>query len=158
MVVELELDGAGAVGRRHFYPAVIRSRARLVYDDVAPALEDDVDLGLGPAMRDQLRMLGRVARSLTKRRFASGSIDFDLPDAEIVLGDEGHPVDIRESPRTLAHRAVEEAMVYAEGRTKTELVNEALRRFARGKRRKGLLELRGKVSWEGDVDQLRKRR
>jgi Arc/MetJ family transcription regulator len=58
----------------------------------------------------------------------------------------------------LDDQAMEEAMLYAEGRTKTELVNEALRRFTRGKRRKGLLELRGQVDWEGDVDQLRKRR
>ena len=57
----------------------------------------------------------------------------------------------------LDNRAVEEAMLYADGRTKTEVVNEALRRFARSKRRKGLLDLRGKVDWQGDVDQLRKR-
>ncbi|MCP3960997.1 MAG: type II toxin-antitoxin system VapB family antitoxin [bacterium] len=58
----------------------------------------------------------------------------------------------------LDDRALEEAMAYAEGFTKTEMVNEALRKFARGKRRKRLLELRGKVEWEGDIDQLRKRR
>ena len=57
----------------------------------------------------------------------------------------------------LDDRALEMAMAYAEGRTKTEVVNEALRSFARGKRRKGLLQLRGKVDWEGHVDQLRKR-
>ena len=44
----------------------------------------------------------------TKRRFAAGSLDFDLPSAEIVLGDDGHPVDIVEAPRTRAHRAIEE--------------------------------------------------
>ena len=57
----------------------------------------------------------------------------------------------------LDDRALAEAMEVAEGRTKTEVINEALRRFARGKRRKGLLELRGAVRWEGDLDQLRKR-
>lgn len=54
-------------------------------------------------------------------------------------------------------RALTEAMSYAAGETKTEVVNQALRRFARGKRQKKLLELRGKVDWQGDVDQLRKR-
>jgi Arc/MetJ family transcription regulator len=49
------------------------------------------------------------------------------------------------------------AMRYAEGKTKTEVINEALRRFVRAKRRRQLLELRGKVEWEGDVDALRKR-
>ncbi len=58
----------------------------------------------------------------------------------------------------LDERALKEAMSVADGATKTEIVNEALRRFARGKRRKRLLELRGKVDWKGDIDQLRKRR
>lgn len=58
----------------------------------------------------------------------------------------------------LDRSALEEAMLYAKGSTKTDVVNEALRKFARGKRRKELLELRGQVDWQGDVDQLRKRR
>jgi Arc/MetJ family transcription regulator len=58
----------------------------------------------------------------------------------------------------LDERALREAMAVSQGSTKTEVVNEALRSFARGRRRKRLLELRGKVDWEGDVDRLRKRR
>ena len=58
----------------------------------------------------------------------------------------------------LDDRALAEAMSLAEGRTKTEVVNEALRRFARGKRRKRMLDLQGVVSWEGNLDQLRRRR
>lgn len=54
--------------------------------------------------------------------------------------------------------ALEEAMEAYEGRTKTEVVNEALRAFARAKRRKRLLDLRGRVAWEGEIDKLRKRR
>lgn len=54
--------------------------------------------------------------------------------------------------------ALEEAMEAYEGRTKTEVVNEALRALARAKRRKRLLDLRGKVAWEGEIDKLRKRR
>ena len=54
--------------------------------------------------------------------------------------------------------ALEEAMQVSEGRSKTEVVNEALRRFARAKRRRQLLDLRGTIDWEGSVDSLRKRR
>jgi Arc/MetJ family transcription regulator len=54
--------------------------------------------------------------------------------------------------------ALEAAMKVSEGRTKTEVVNEALRRFARAKRRRQLLDLRGTVEWEGNIDALRKRR
>ncbi len=57
----------------------------------------------------------------------------------------------------LDDRALAEAMAFADGRTKTEVINEALRRFARAKRRRKLLALRAKVEWVGDLDALRRR-
>ena len=53
--------------------------------------------------------------------------------------------------------ALASAMTHAKGHTKTDVINQALRQFARTKRRKKLLDLRGKVHWEGDIDALRKR-
>jgi len=58
----------------------------------------------------------------------------------------------------LYDQALASAMEYSDGRTKTEVINQALRQFARTRDRKKLLPLRGKVSWEGDIDVLRKRR
>ena len=53
--------------------------------------------------------------------------------------------------------ALQAAMKLSGGRTKTEVINEALRRFVRAKKRLRLLDLRGKVEWEGDIETLRKR-
>ncbi len=54
-------------------------------------------------------------------------------------------------------QALADAMALAPGMTKSEVINDALRKYAQGKRRKQLLELRGKVKWEGNLDALRKR-
>ena len=53
--------------------------------------------------------------------------------------------------------ALQAAMKFAPSQTKTEVINQALRRFVRAKRRRQLLQLQGKVEWEGDIDDLRKR-
>jgi Arc/MetJ family transcription regulator len=53
--------------------------------------------------------------------------------------------------------AVEAAMKAAPGRTKTDVINDALREYARRRRLRGLLKFRGKVRWEGNLDQLRER-
>ncbi|MBW2422337.1 MAG: RNB domain-containing ribonuclease, partial [Deltaproteobacteria bacterium] len=129
LVVELLIDRKGAVTRSSFYPAVIRSRARLHYAQAAAVMEAADSAGGLAALRagwddeagppdpalvtDQLQLLARLAQRLMERRFAEGSIDFDLPTGEIVLDDEGMPHDVVESERTLAHRAVEEAMLAA---------------------------------------------
>ncbi|MCA9560072.1 MAG: type II toxin-antitoxin system VapB family antitoxin [Myxococcales bacterium] len=54
--------------------------------------------------------------------------------------------------------ALRTAMEYAEGRSRDEVVNAALRAFARSHRRRELLALRGTVEWVGDLDDLRGRR
>ncbi len=53
--------------------------------------------------------------------------------------------------------ALAKAMKYAEGRTKTEVINEALREYARDGALGDLRRLRGKVEWQGDLDELRGR-
>ena len=40
-------------------------------------------------------------------------------------------------------------------KTKKEVVEEALRELIRKRRLKGLLDLRGKLHWEGDLDAMR---
>ncbi len=58
----------------------------------------------------------------------------------------------------LDDEALAAAMSVSGAKTKTEVINEALREFARRKRLRELLGWRGKVKWEGDIDRLRKRR
>ncbi len=115
LVAELDVDGAGRIGHRAFYPAVIQSRSRLVYEGAALAMQGEpgARAALGPEVAGQLDALGRVTGALAKRRFARGSLDFDLPTAEIVLSPGGMPVGVVEVPRTPAHRAIEEAMLAA---------------------------------------------
>ncbi len=43
-------------------------------------------------------------------------------------------------------------------RTKKDLVNMALQEFVRRKDQKKILELRGKIHWDGDLDAMRQSR
>jgi Arc/MetJ family transcription regulator len=49
------------------------------------------------------------------------------------------------------------AMKTAPGQTKTAVINEALREYARRRRVRRILDSRGRASWEGDLDDLRGR-
>lgn len=58
----------------------------------------------------------------------------------------------------LDDEALANAMKVASGMTKTDVINEALREFARRRRLQEFLQFKGKVRWEGDLDELRGRR
>ena len=49
------------------------------------------------------------------------------------------------------------AMKTAPGLTKTAVINEALREYARRRRVRRILDFRGRARWEGDLEMLRGR-
>lgn len=54
-------------------------------------------------------------------------------------------------------RALAEAVQASGGKSKTAVINEARRLYARHNRVAGLADLRGQAAWEGDLDALRMR-
>ena len=112
----LETDRKGRVLNAEFVEGVIRSSERMTYTEVARLLESrpssaDKDR-YGPLLED-FRHMGELAALLRQRRDARGSIDFDLPDADVVLDDAGLVVGIVPESRNVAHRLIEEFMLAA---------------------------------------------
>jgi len=60
-----------------------------------------------------LEAMGRLAEKRRHVREARGSLDFDLPEALIVMGDGGEIREIVHQPRQIAHRLIEEFMLVA---------------------------------------------
>lgn len=58
----------------------------------------------------------------------------------------------------LDEEALSAALKVGSGKTKTAIINEALRDYARRRSLRRLLRFEGKLGWEGDLDRLRKRR
>ncbi len=116
MTVEIPFDSQGRPGRASFYPSVIRSRARLTYDEVHAFLEGSpLRSGRGkasPEIGEMLRRLEIAAGRLTLARADRGALDFDLPEARIVV-DGGLPVKVEAVPRWESHRLIEEFMLLA---------------------------------------------
>ena len=58
----------------------------------------------------------------------------------------------------LDDKAIEEALRLTHFKTKKEVVNYALEDLVKRLKRKKMLDLEGKVKWEGDLAQMRKAR
>src|SRR5210317_108162 len=126
MAVELDFDARGRRTATRFCEAVIQSRARLTYSEVAAVLVES-----DPAVREELQALVgdlEVMRELAELRIAlrhqRGSLDFDLPEAQIILDLQGRPENIVRAERNLAHRLIEEFMLAANEAVASWLVQQ----------------------------------
>ncbi|MBI2822512.1 MAG: ribonuclease R [Acidobacteria bacterium] len=112
--VFMRVDAGGRVSGRRFSRSVIRSRARMTYNDVHKILEGDPVLCKRyQELVPHLRCMLDLSRILAVRRGAKGAIDFDLPEAEIEYDVNGKVFDIVRSERNQAHRLIEEFMLLA---------------------------------------------
>jgi ribonuclease R len=115
MTAEMLFDRAGMMLESNFYPSVIKSAARLTYTIVKQIIVDD-DRELAETYRSVLPMLlemKELALILQGMRKKRGSIDFDLPEPEIIIGLTGQTEGIVRAERNLAHQLIEEFMLAA---------------------------------------------
>lgn len=115
MVCEMQVARGGRVTRSRFYPAVMRSRARLTYTEVARILEDEsVAKPLGrEALLPQLRALYGVYRAFADARAGRGAIDFETTEVRMLFDEQRKIRDVVPVQRTDAHRLIEECMIAA---------------------------------------------
>jgi ribonuclease R len=112
MVADLLVDGKGETRSAEVYEGVMRSAARCTYTEVARVLGGEKVPGREP-FRESFELMAELQSKLTAMRRRRGAIDFDLPEAKIVLGDRGEVASIEKRPRNRAHRVVEEFMLAA---------------------------------------------
>ena len=124
----MEVDRQGAVVRYEMHDGVINSDARMTYTAVNAILTDrDPEAmfeyqSLVP-MFEQMRVLFDTLNRRLRRR---GSIDFDLPEAEVILSEIGQIEAIVASERNIAHRIIEEFMLLANETVAAHLENNGV--------------------------------
>ncbi|WP_300908856.1 VacB/RNase II family 3'-5' exoribonuclease, partial [uncultured Desulfovibrio sp.] len=130
VLAEIPFSAAGQPGKARFALCVMRSAARLTYDQVRACLLDhDADAlallrekprgGEALAMLEEAFRLYAVLRAVRRQR---GSLDFDLPEADYTFDAAGRLRRIGFRQRHDAHRMIEEFMIAA---------NEAVARHLR---------------------------
>ena len=118
MVCEMRIDASGKVMRFRFYEAVMHSRARLTYTQVASMIEQrgDTDSGVRKQFAhivDHVDHLHDLYQALRERRDVRGAIDFETTETRILFDAERKIEKIIPTDRTEAHRLIEECMLSA---------------------------------------------
>ena len=106
MACEMEITPAGEVARYQFYPALMRSQARLTYTQVWESLSS----GRAP---QNLADLYELFKLLAKQRARRGAIDFETVETRMIFDAKGKIEKIVPEARNDAHRIIEECMLAA---------------------------------------------
>ncbi|MFH1679593.1 MAG: ribonuclease R [Candidatus Eisenbacteria bacterium] len=137
--VFIDFDKNGLALKWRFEDTVIRSRAKLAYEEV----QGFFDKGAADARIRRVAKGLEVARELAlllyRRRSEEGSLDFDLPEARIVLDERGEVVELGRRVRLESHRLIEEFMLAA---------NRAVAREVMGKGQPFLYRVHGRPDKE----------
>jgi ribonuclease R len=112
--VVIELDAEGRVLRTEFHDGVIKSAARMSYQQVQAIVDGDAALRERfAALVPLFERMDQLAKLMRKRRYERGSLDFDLPEPKLVLDASGAMTGIVASARLDSMRAIEEFMLAA---------------------------------------------
>lgn len=110
---EMSVSLRGEVTRSRFFEAVMRSAARLTYTEAAELLASARPRGPRAELKPALDRLHEVYTALDRGRQRRGAIDFDLPEAKIVLDERGKVASVRTADRLVTHKIIEECMIAA---------------------------------------------
>ena len=115
MVCEIKFQKNGEILDYVFYPAVMRSHARLTYTTVAAILEKSkgTEAKEHAALLPHLQLVYKLFKALLKARKKRGAIDFETSETQMFFNDQGKIEKIVPVQRTEAHRLIEECMLAA---------------------------------------------
>ncbi len=114
MTAEMYVDSEGTTYDGDVYESVIRSDRRMSYNEVYRILTEDSDFEAeyGPIV-PMLRDMKILADTLKRMRDGRGAINFNFPETDVILDEEGNPTDVMPHPITFANGIIEQFMICA---------------------------------------------
>ncbi|MBT3372620.1 MAG: ribonuclease R [Rhodospirillaceae bacterium] len=113
LAVTMRLDAKGRRLEHKFHRAMIRSAARVIYEDLQAAHDGEPNEQTGPILDTVIEPLYGAWGALMRARESRQPLDLDLPEMKISVGEDGHVEDVRQRQRLDAHRVIEEFMIEA---------------------------------------------
>ena len=112
MAAHLWLDKAGELTRWEFVRGVMRSHARLIYEQVQAAMDGKPDDTTRPLIDPVLKPLYGAFQCLLHARGKRGTLELDLPERKVEI-ERGQVKAIKIRERLDSHRLIEEFMITA---------------------------------------------
>jgi ribonuclease R len=113
LAVRVVIDKDGRKKDHSFHRIMMRSAAKLAYQQAQAAMDGQPDDLTGPLIRPILSPLYAAYDALKKARDNREPLDLDLPERKLLLNTDGTVKDVITPERLDAHRLIEEMMILA---------------------------------------------
>ncbi|MDW3207747.1 MAG: ribonuclease R [Alphaproteobacteria bacterium] len=114
MAIRMRISADGRLLERKIMRGIMRSAARLTYTQVQDAMEGrPVDGTVGTLLEPVIKPLYAAYEALQRGRAARGTLELDLPELQVVLGEDGKVERIAPRKRFDSHKLIEEFMITA---------------------------------------------
>ena len=111
--VEMKISKSGEVLESKIFKSVIKSKIQMTYNKVYDILVNNIVAeGYEPHV-ETLKLMEKLALILVDKKSKMGAIDFDMPEAKIILDESDAVVDIKLREMTIANKLIEEFMILA---------------------------------------------
>ncbi|PZQ47426.1 MAG: ribonuclease R [Micavibrio aeruginosavorus] len=113
MAFHMRIDTSGGLKSYKIVRGLMRSEARLTYDQVQAAKDGEPSELTGPLMQKVINPLYEVFEILDKARRNRGALDLDLPERQILIDKDGNMTGVKNRARYDSHKLIEEFMILA---------------------------------------------
>ena len=112
---EMEINPKGEVVKHEIFESVINTTERMTYDDVNEILvsKDEERRSQFTELVPMLEEMENLAANLREKRGRRGAIDFDFKESEVIVDEQGHPIDVVIRERLVGEKLIEEFMLAA---------------------------------------------
>jgi ribonuclease R len=113
LAVRMVLGADGRKRRHTFHRVMMRSAAKLSYEQAQAAIDGRPDETTEPLLKIALEPLYAAHRAIKLERAERDPLDLDLPERKLVLDADGKLVGVHWPERLEAHKLIEEFMILA---------------------------------------------
>ncbi len=113
MAAHLWINKAGEMTRWQFVRGVMRSHARLTYEQAQHAIDGNPDDITRPLLTNVIQPLYAAYKCLMQARLKRGALELDLPERKVIINDKGQVQAIKVRDRYDSHKLIEEFMITA---------------------------------------------
>lgn len=124
MSAMIDLDNSGNVIRYKLHESVIRSCAKLSYEQVQHYIDSGEGLEKQKKVAATIPIMHKLAKLLILKREQQGSIDFDLPEYKVFVDEMGLVSKITKRERKMSNRIIEEFMLLANKLVAQEMLSK----------------------------------